>query len=137
KPNFIFLKYNKKRTHAIIQSNFMIILLLFLILTSVFVAFAIQNNFGVDLTLANLKFTGISFPLIILISLAAGFLLALITSAIDYFLALFKLRRLDREYSEVNKGYNQIVKRLLALETEMDKIRKAKNIKTVSEDDSL
>ena len=115
----------------------MIILLLFLILTSVFVAFAIQNNFGVDLTLANLKFSGISFPLIILISLAAGFLLSLITSAIDYFLALFKLRRLDREYSEVNKGYNQIVKRLLALETEMDKIRKAKNIKTVSEDDSL
>jgi len=44
---------------------------------------------------------------------------------------------LDREYSEVNKGYNQVVKRLLALETEMDKIRKAKNIKTTSEDDSL
>lgn len=115
----------------------MIFLFLVLILTSVFTAFAMQNSFGVDLMLGDLRLNNVSFPLIILMSLAAGFLLALLTSFIDYLLSYYKMRRFDREYNEVKKGYNQVVKRLLALETEMDKIRKTKNIKTVSEDDSL
>lgn len=115
----------------------MIILLLSIIFSTIFVIFAVQNNFNINLTIANQVFKEVPFLLIIFISLVIGFILALVSSVYDYLISVLSFRRFEGEYNEIKKINNHLVNRLQHLETELEKIKKAKKINLPPDEDSL
>lgn len=115
----------------------MIIFLITALISVGFAAFAVLNNYNIDISLGANQLIQVPLYFLVIISFILGIICAWVLSFIGSLNNFFLLQSKTHESNELKTTLNLLIRRLHLLETEFEKIKKTLGKKNPPDDRAL